>query len=73
MTTVNAVWSGVGAREARIFELNSDGYIKATDEIAYEGILAGGLKMLNLTDPEPRQIFHTGDDGVFAIDSLPAL
>lgn len=72
MTAPNTTFSGVGARQARAFALNAAGLPNATATTAYEGWLLGGLKALNVTDPEPRVINHTGDDGVFAIDSLPA-
>ncbi|MCB0207709.1 MAG: hypothetical protein KDJ52_00175 [Anaerolineae bacterium] len=74
MAAPNPVWTPVGAREARIFALDSGtqmiepGSASATP---YEGIQVSGLKELQLNDPEPQQIFHMGDDGIFSVDALP--
>ena len=73
MATPSSVWTPVGARNARLFEL-TDTIIEpgAASATAYEGHHVSGLKELTLTDPEPQQIFHMGDDSVFAVDQLPA-
>jgi hypothetical protein len=53
--------------------LNSAGYPDATSATtAYAGVAIGGARALTLTDPEPQQIVHYGDDRVFALDVLPA-
>jgi len=74
MTAPNPVWTPVGAREARLFALDSGtGIIEpgSASATAYEGVHLSGLKQLQLTDPEPQQIFHAGDDGIFSVDALP--
>jgi hypothetical protein len=75
MTTPTPVWTPVGAREARLFALDSGAQIiepGAASATAHEGYWLSGLKQLTLNDPEPQQIFHQGDDYIFAVDALPA-
>ncbi len=73
MAAPNTTRSGVGLRNITIFALNSDGYPAATSATtAYEGVQISGARALNITDPEPQQIVHYGDDRVFALDVLPA-
>lgn len=75
MAAPNAVFTPIGARHCRIYALNTEtGVIQpgAASATAYAGIWASGLKGLEMNTPEPQQIYHTGDDGVFAVDSLPA-
>lgn len=75
MAAPNGTWTPVGARHCRIYALDtSNGIIApgAASATGYAGIWVSGLKGLEITTPEPQQIFHTGDDGVFASDSLPA-
>lgn len=71
MTAPSLISSGVGTRNLRVFPLNGSGYIAAINTTAYEGILASGVKGLELTDPQPRFITHMGDDAPFALDILP--
>ncbi|MFH1555137.1 MAG: hypothetical protein ABII76_09780 [Pseudomonadota bacterium] len=54
-----------------VFALDSSGYPAATATTAYEGVQISGAKALTITDPEPRQIVHIGDDYVFQVDQLP--
>lgn len=70
--SISKISSGVGFRDLRIFALNADGYIDATSpSVAYEGLYLSGVRDLNINDPEPRLVTHLGDDGPFALDSLP--
>lgn len=71
MTAPNTTRSGVGFRHCTIFALDTNGYPKATSTTVYEGVVPGGVKRLTINDPEPRQINHTGDNCIFAVDSLP--
>lgn len=74
MATPTPVWTPVGAREARLFTLDSGTAIidpGAASATADEGFHVSGLKELQINDPEPQQIFHSGDDGVFVTDALP--
>lgn len=73
MAAPNTTRSGVGLRNITIFALNSDGYPAATSSTtAYEGVQISGARSLTITDPEPQQIVHFGDDNVFALDVLPS-
>jgi hypothetical protein len=75
MAAPNAIYTPIGARNCRIYALDTATGIIApgvASQTAYDGIWASGLKGLELNTPEPQQIYHTGDDGVFAVDSLPA-
>lgn len=71
MTAPSGTASGVGFRNLRIFALDENGYIAASNTTAYEGILVSGVKTLEINDPEPRLITHIGDDAPFALDVLP--
>lgn len=71
MSTPSTIRSGVGFRHCQVFGLDSDGYPAATDATVYEGLRISGAKALTINDPEPRQITHTGDDRVIALDVLP--
>jgi len=71
MTIPALIASGVGFRNLRIFALDTNGYIAAPDENAYEGVLVSGVKTFEITDPTPRLITHVGDDAPFALDILP--
>jgi hypothetical protein len=71
MAAPSGVSSGVGFRHAQVLKLDENGIIYASGTAAYEGIQISGAKTLTLNDPEPRQIVHTGDDSVFALDTLP--
>jgi len=68
--TVSTVRSGVGLRYVQVFALAED-YPAATSTTAYEGVSISGARSLSITDPEPRQINHVGDDRLFALDVLP--
>jgi hypothetical protein len=72
MTAPSGKRSGAGFRHCQILALNSDGYPNASSTAAYEGINVSGARVLELNDPEPRQIVYRGDDRVFGLDSLPA-
>lgn len=73
MAAPNTTRSGVGFRHCTIFALNDSGYPDATSATtAYAGEVVSGVKRLTITDPEPQQIVHRGDDRIFAVDSLPA-
>jgi hypothetical protein len=71
MTAPAVINSGVGLRNVQILAVAADGYPAATSTTAYEGVTVSGAKTLTINDPEPRQIVHTGDDRVFALDVLP--
>lgn len=71
MTAPSGISSGVGFRHAQVLALDSNGIISASGTTAYSGITISGAKALTINDPEPRQIVHTGDDAVFALDTLP--
>lgn len=70
MSTTSGTRSGVGLRGVWVYALNASGYPNATSTSVYEGLQLTGARVLNLDDPEPRQIVHYGDDNVFALDSL---
>lgn len=73
MATPSPISSGVGFRHAQVLLLDANGNIQATStNTAYTGITIQGAKSLTINDPESRQIVHTGDDNVFALDSLPS-
>lgn len=65
--------SGVGFRNCVLFALNAAGLPNATGAAAavYEGVRITGNKSLTINDPEPRRIFHTGDDSILSVDVLP--
>jgi hypothetical protein len=71
MASPSGINSGVGFRHVQILRLDDNGTIYSTGTTVYEGVVIGGAKALTITDPEPRQIVHTGDDSVFALDTLP--
>lgn len=71
MASPSGVNSGVGFRHAQVLLLDANGIVYSTGTTAYEGVQISGAKALTLNDPEPRQIVHTGDDSVFALDTLP--
>jgi len=71
MTAPTGVSSGVGFRNAVLFELDSSGYPKATSTTAYEGKRISGEKTCTINDPDPRRISHIGDDSLVSIDMLP--
>lgn len=71
MTAPGTIRSGVGVRHIQVLELESDGYPLSVDTTAYEGLTISGVRTFTLDDPEPQQIVHRGDDGIFLLDSLP--
>jgi hypothetical protein len=77
MAAPSVIRAGVGLRDLHIFALNSNGYPAASGSatsgsaVVYEGLFMSGAKSLTINDPAPRNIFHTGDDSVFAVDLLP--
>lgn len=71
MTAPSGIRQGVGFRNIQILALDSSGYPAATATTAYEGVQISGAKSMTITDPEPRQIVHVGDDRVLQLDVLP--
>lgn len=71
MTAPNTTRSGVGFRHVQMFSLDGDGYPSVLATVGYAGFEVSGAKSLTVTDPEPRQINHLGDDRIFAADLLP--
>lgn len=63
----------VGANSARIYELNSSGYLNGTSATTpYDGVLLGGFTTLTLTYPDPTQVVHPGNNTVLQRDQLPS-
>lgn len=74
MSAPTGMRSGAGFRSCVLFALDAAGLPAATSEtVPYEGVKLSGAKVLTVTDPEPRKIFHTGDDSIVAKDMLPPL
>jgi len=71
MTTPSTTRAGVGFRYCQVLALDSASYPAASDSNAYEGDQIEGARSLAITDPEPQQIVHRGDDRVFQLDTLP--
>jgi hypothetical protein len=71
MSAPSSVNSGVGFRHAQIMLLDTNGIPAATGTAAYEGVTVSGAKTLTITDPDPVDIVHYGDDNIFALDVLP--
>lgn len=64
----------VGLRYVAAFALDTAGYPAATSaSTPYQGIQFEGSKAFTLTQPEPRQISHSGDDRLLDRDVLPPL
>ena len=72
MAVVGNIRAHSGFRHAQVFALDVDGYPAASDTNAYAGVHLEGAKVLEMNDPEPRQVTHSGDDTVFQLDMLPA-
>lgn len=73
MTQPSPIGSGVGFRNLRVYELNADtGLPNASGSQPYTGVWVSGVKSLEIVDPESQHFTHTGDDGPFAEQSLPA-
>lgn len=63
---------GVGAKHARVYDLDANGVPDATSAtVPYEGVQIPGLKAFEMTIPDARRIAHVGDDAVQAQDILP--
>ena len=74
MTSPTGIRSGAGFRSATIFALDENGYPASTlSTTPYEGVQFSGAKVLTITDPEPRKIYHTGEDTIIAAQLLPPL
>lgn len=71
MTNPSVERQGAGFRHVVVMKLNAAGYPDATSTSAYEGLQLTGAKALTLTDPEPRDVTHFGDDRVLQRDILP--
>jgi hypothetical protein len=71
MGAPSGISSGVGFRHVQFLLLDSNGIPQASGTGAYEGIEIGGAKTLTVTDPDPVEIVHYGDDNIFALDVLP--
>lgn len=71
MTAPTGIRQGAGFRHCQILALDANGYPAATGTTVYEGVTVSGAKALTITDPEPRQIVHQGDDNVLQLDVLP--
>lgn len=71
--TASAIASGAGFRAARFYLLDDAGYIDGTQSGSdgYPGRRIEGAKTFQANMPDPQVIRHTGDDRVFATDSLP--
>lgn len=63
----------VGARNGRVYELNTYGRPKAINASVYNGYELKGLKTYGLTIPPARRIVHQGNDGVRAQQLLPPI
>lgn len=73
MTATSGKQYAVGLRKAQIFALDANGYPSATGTTAYEGLEIAGAKAFDITTPDARRIFHTGNDRLLAQDFLPTL
>lgn len=73
MTAPSGNQLAVGAREGFFFELDENGYPKATSTTVYEGLEIKGLKAADLNVPNPRVLPHAGNDRNLANDFLPSL
>lgn len=73
MTVTSGKQYAVGMRHAQIFALDADGYPNAPSTTAYEGLEIVGAKAFDVTIPDARRIFHTGNDRLLAQDFLPVL
>lgn len=71
MTAPSKIRSGVGFRHVQVISLGADSHPAATDTTYYAGTQVTGARSLTITDPEPQQIVHVGDDRPFALDVLP--
>jgi hypothetical protein len=65
--------SGAGLRHVRYYTIDTDGYPDGsqTGSDGYPGVRIEGVKTFTANIPDPQTIRHTGDDRVFAQDSLP--
>ena len=71
MAAPSNIRAPAGLRRIQVLAINSDGYPAATSTTVYEGVQVQNAKTLGLDDPAPREIIHTGDDRVYATQTLP--
>ena len=64
---------GAGFRHVRVYELDANGYIKASGTTYYEGMQCVGARAFEFTIPDIRRIAHTGDDRLLAQTFLPRI
>lgn len=71
--TSKEIVSGVGARLAEVFNLDSDGLpsVNSSSATPVTGTLVQGIKTFTYEDPDPVRHSHYGQDRVFAQDSTP--
>lgn len=73
MTAPSGIRASAGFRHAQILQTDANGYPNSSASQVYEGVNIHGAKTLTLNEPEPRMVNHVGDDGIIALDVLPAL
>lgn len=74
LSPVTGIRSGAGFRSCTLFALDSNGLpLGNSASVPYQGVKLSGGKVFTFTDPEPRKIFHTGDDSIIISDLLPPL
>jgi hypothetical protein len=71
MTAVSGKMYAYGAKECRIWKLNTDGELAAVDTNPYVGVEAVGVRGFNPTFPEPRRLTHYGNMRVLSVAMLP--
>lgn len=60
-----------GLRYASVFELDANGYPKATGTTAYEGVQFKGSTAFELNIPDARKLTGLGEDGITQVVYLP--
>lgn len=60
-----------GLRYASVFELDANGYPKATGTTAYEGVQFKGSTAFELNTPDARKLTGLGEDGITQVVYLP--
>ncbi len=60
-----------GLRYASVFELDANGYPKASGTTAYEGVQFKGSTAFELTIPDARKLTGLGEDGITQVVYLP--
>lgn len=74
MSNASGKQLSVGLRYVVAYALNANGRIAGTSaSVAYAGVQFEGAKAYTLTQPEPRQFNHSGDDRLLDRDVLPPL